>query len=179
MSYITKEELENYVGKFPEDESLVQLYCDSAEEMIENYLGYDPQEKEYTTERYGDDGKLFELSAFPLTELLSVQVNGLDLQTDLFRTAYKNYLEYNYGRGIFASDSLYKIVYKAGFETVPQKIKSVALQIGSLIWESAGGNLAVSSTSFADGGGRTFNNYKADRFLEDLKDYKLAQGGNF
>lgn len=56
--------------------------------------------------------------------------------------------------------------------TVPQIIKTTALQIASLFWESAGGNLAVSSTSFADTGSRVFNNFKADRFTEQIEKYK-------
>lgn len=56
--------------------------------------------------------------------------------------------------------------------TVPALIRTVALQIGSLLWESAGGNLAVSSTSFSDTGTRVFNNYQADRYLDAISEYK-------
>lgn len=62
---------------------------------------------------------------------------------------------------------------------VPAKIRTAALQIASLLWESAGGNLAVSSTSYADSGSRTFSNYSAERILKDLEPYRLASGGNF
>ena len=179
MSYITKEELEDYVGKFPENEELVQHYCDAATEAIQNYLGYDPESSKYTAERYGDDGKLFELAAFPLIELISVEVNGNAVDTGIFRVRDKNYLEYNLGEGVFYSDSVYKVTYRAGHETVPQKIKDTALRLATLMWESAGGNLAVSSTSFADNGGRTFNNFKADRFLEEISCYKLPLNGGF
>lgn len=62
--------------------------------------------------------------------------------------------------------------YETIKHTVPPIIRLTTLQIASLFWESAGGNLAVSSTSFADTGSRVFNNFKADRFLEQITAYK-------
>ena len=38
MAYITKEELEDYVKKYPEENFLLEQYVNAAEEMIENYL---------------------------------------------------------------------------------------------------------------------------------------------
>lgn len=198
--YITKEELEDFVKKYPEDETLVEQYAKAAEEMVEKYLGYSPELKEYTTTRYGDNGRLFELEAFPLNELEKVTVNGNEIDVSMFRIKAKNYLEYNYGKGVYSSDSLYSLTYKAGFEVtteeqtdtetnetktvitqnkVPSKIRTVALQIASLMWESEGGNIAVSSTSFADNGSRVFNNFKADRFLDEIKEYRLGLEGGF
>ena len=177
--YITAQELEDFIGKYPEDSKQPQQYAKAAEEMIAEYLGYNPELKEYTTFRYGDNGELFELEAFPLVELLKVKANGMDLDTQDFRIRSKNYLERNFGKGSFYKDHLYEVVYMAGYETVPAKIKTVALQLASLMWESAGGNLAVSSTAFADTGSRQFNNFTADRFLKELEPYKKAAGGNF
>lgn len=65
-----------------------------------------------------------------------------------------------------------KYKYTTSVSTVPALIRTVALQIGSLLWESAGGNLAVSSTSFADTGSRVFNNFEADRYLKSIDDYR-------
>lgn len=197
--YITAEELEEYVKKYPEDESLVKQYTQAAEEMIEKYLGYSPELKLYETTRYGDNGKLFELDSFPLRELQCVSVNGNEIDSSLFRMKSKNYIEYNYGKGVFSSDSLYSFKYTAGWEVktteentepekkrlvfekneVPAKIRTVALQIASLMWESEGGNIAVSSTSYADNGSRVFNNFKADRFLDEIKEFRLGLEGGF
>ena len=47
------------------------------------------------------------------------------------------------------------------------------------MWESEGGNLAVSSTTYSDNGSRVFNNFRADRFLEELETYKKGSGENF
>lgn len=174
MSYITKDLLEQFVNKYPEDETLVEHYAKAAEEEIENYLGYSPEKKEYTTLRYGDGGTLFELDAKPLIELESISENGKELSVSQFRIKSGNYLEYSYGKNIFSKISLYSLTYIAGYEEVPQKIITVGLQIASLMWESEGGNIAVSSTSFADNGSRVFNNFKAERFLSELAPYRLT-----
>lgn len=179
MSYITKEELESYVNKYPEDETLVEQYAKAAEEMIEKYLGCSPELKSYVSERYGDNGALFALDAFPLVSMGKVTADGEEIDTGRFRIRSRNYLECDYGRSLFSSEKLYKIEYTAGFEEVPGKIKDVALKLASLMWESEGGNLAVSSTSYGDSGGRVFNNFTPDRFLRELDPYMLAQGGNF
>ena len=179
MAYITKEELEDYVKKYPEDETLLEQYINAAEEMVENYLGYSPEQKEYKTVSYGDNGSFFCLEAFPLIELKEVKVNEKPVDTGLFRIKSRNYLEFNFGKGIFYSESLYSISYSAGFEKIPGKIKTVALQLASLMWESEGGNLAVSSTTYSDNGSRVFNNFRADRFLEELEAYKKGSGENF
>lgn len=177
QKYITKEELEKYINKYPDDETLAQVYVDASIEAINRYLGYNVGVQDYETIAFGDNGTLFELEAYPLQELKSVKENETNLETSLFRIKSKNYLEYNYGRGIFSKDNLYTITYSAGFKEVPKEIKNVALRIASVLWESEGGNLAVSSTSFADNGSRVFNNFKIERFLEEISSYRIQSLG--
>ena len=76
---------------------------------------------------------------------------------------------------MFEEGKKYCVTYRAGYEEIPALIETTALQIASLLWESAGGNLAVTSTSFGDMGGRTFQSFKPDRFLEQIKDYKMSK----
>lgn len=175
--YITKEELEQFINKYPEDETLAQIYVDASIEAINRFLGYNVEVQDYETISFGDDGTLFELEAYPLQELKSVKENETNLETSLFRIKNKNYLEYKFGRGIFSKNNLYTISYSAGFKEVPKEIKNVALRIASVLWESEGGNLAVSSTSFADNGSRVFNNYKIERFLEEIASYQIQNLG--
>lgn len=177
QKYITKEELEKYINKYPDDETLAQVYVDASIEAINRYLGYNVEVQDYETIAFGDNGTLFELEAYPLQELKSVKENETNLETSLFRMKSKNYLEYNYGRDIFSKDNLYTITYSAGFKGVPKEIKNVALRIASVLWESEGGNLAVSSTSFADNGSRVFNNFKIERFLEEISSYRIQSLG--
>lgn len=56
---------------------------------------------------------------------------------------------------------------------VPSLVKLTALQIASLFLESAQGNIATSSTAFADMGTRVFNNFQIDKLLSQLEPLRL------
>lgn len=172
MAYITQAELESFIGKFIDNEDFKpQQYCDSAMEMIQNYLEYDPELHEYTTVIRGDGGQIGVLEAFPIVEITGLEVNGVAADHNNLEGLRKNYIVFS-DDSKFQVGNKYRVTYIAGFEEIPAIIKTTALQIATLFWESAGGNLAVSSTSFADTGSRVFNNFKADRFLEQIKEYK-------
>ena len=171
-SYITQEELEAFEKKFvKEGDEKPQEYCNAAMEMIEKYLGYNPEMQTYTTLIKGDGGALAALKSYPITEITGLKINGEDHEAEKLEVENDNYVCFLDG-SCFVKGNRYEITYNAGFSTVPYIIKQTALQIASLFWESAGGNLAVSSQSFADTGSRVFNNFKADRFLEQIAEYK-------
>lgn len=224
MNYISQKELEDFMSKYPEEgDTKPESYCKSAMEMVENFLGYDPSEKTYTTKIKGKGQKLACLEAFPINEITSFKIDGVshDVSEIDISNKKRNYVEFE-NESVFQHGSKYEFEYKAGYSdeetthivysedgetfysdsemtkeveipegitpeetevenqykyitlksTVPEIIKTTALQIASLFWESAGGNLAVSSTSFADSGSRVFNNFKADRFLEQIAAYQ-------
>ena len=174
MNFITQTDLENFMGKFPkEGDTQPQEYCNSAMEAVEDYLGYNPELQTYTQTIKGDNGGLLSLKACHITEITEFKIGDevhdpaeLEIIDEV-----KNYVEFSDG-SIFDKNKKYTVTYKAGWSTIPSIIKTTALQIASLFWESAGGNLAVSSTSFADTGSRVFNNFKMDRFLDQIEKYK-------
>lgn len=174
MNYIKQTDLENFMGKFPkEDDTQPQSYCNAAMEAVRDFLGYEPEEKLYAQTVKGDNGAMLALKACHITEILEFSVDGVAHDSAELEVIdeYKNYIEFS-DSSIFKKGSKYTISYIAGWETVPDLIKTTTLQIASLFWESAGGNLAVSSTSFADTGSRVFNNFKMDRFLDQIEKYK-------
>lgn len=175
MEFITVDELKLYQRKYTEDEKadeLVKVFCDSGMEAVKSYLGYNPELSEYTEERRGMDGLRLSLQA-PVSEILSLSADGEELDLSMYFAA-ENYIK-SRARTLFRSDVLYSVSYRGGFDPVPARIKSAALQVASLYWESAGGNLAVSSTSFADTGSRVFNNFQAGRFLSEIQDYRILR----
>lgn len=176
MTFITTDDLEAFQNKYVDDEQkeLLQTYCDAGMEKVKNFLGYNPEKTQCTLEKYGTGGTLFSLEAKPITSITRAGVDGEEVSTELFRVKSDNYLIYKNGRA-FDSEKLYKFEYEAGFEEVPGAIKLCALQLASLYWESAGGNLAVSSTSFADTGSRVFNNFTAERFLKEIENYRILR----
>lgn len=172
-NYITKSDLEDFLKKYTEeDDTKPTGYCNSAMEYIQNYLGYDPSQKQYTTKFRGESSGRAVLEAMPITAITSFKIDGVTQSADEIEVTKENYIEFADGIRIFSKYHRYEVTYTAGFATIPDIIKLTALQIASLFWESAGGNLAVSSTSFADTGSRVFNNFKADRFLDQISAYK-------
>lgn len=174
MSYITQADLEAFEKKYAkEGDGKPQEYCEAAMEMIKNYLGYSPERQQYITLIKGDDGKLAALKAKNITSISSLQIDGVEKDPALLEVENDNYICFVDGSS-FRKGSRYVISYTAGFYPVPKDIKTTALQLAALLWESGGGNLAVSSTSFADTGSRVFNNFTADRFLKQIAFYKKA-----
>ncbi|WP_147612323.1 hypothetical protein [Treponema pectinovorum] len=174
MTFITAEELQQYQNKFVSDEQLniVQSYCRAAMEKVANFLGYNPQIQDYITAKFGSAGTLLALEAQPIIELKNIFAGETQLNKNDFFIKGSNYISFK-NKKIFDCDCLYTVAYTAGFVEVPSVIKICALQLASLYWESSGGNLAVSSTSFADTGSRVFNNFTADRFLQAITDYRI------
>ena len=172
MNFITGEMLCKFINKQVEsDDTSPAAYCASAMEAVKEYLGYDPELQTYTQTIKGDGGALAALQAMPITEITALSVDGIEADPSQLEVETENYVCF-VDNSIFEKGSRYIITFKAGFSIIPEIIKTTALQIASLIWESGGGNLAVSSTSFADTGSRVFNNFTADRFLKQIAQFK-------
>ncbi len=176
MTFITTDDLQTFQNKYVDEEQteLLQTYCNAGMEKVKNFLGYNPEKTECTIEKYGTGGTLFSLDVKPIVSIESVTVDDVETDVSLFRVKSDNYIIYKDGNA-FDAEKFYNIKYVAGFEEVPGAIKLCALQLASLYWESAGGNLAVSSTSFADTGSRVFNNFTADRFLKEIENYRILK----
>lgn len=148
-----------------------ETYCKSAMEMVRDYLGYDPELQTYTQLVKGDGGSLAALQAMPIVSITALSVDDVTGDPSTLEVEKENYICFK-DNSVFKKGSRYTITFTAGYQTVPEVIRTTALQIASLFWESAGGQLAVSSTSFADTGSRVFNNFTADRFLKQIAKYK-------
>ena len=175
MAYITTEMLAEFSGKFYEEgSSMPQLYVDAAMETVARYLRYNPEASVQTAVIHGDGTTGLSLPS-PIIEISSVSLN--ETPQDLEGWEYKkNYVSYRLPSGdlrTFNTSDTVEIRYKGGFDTVPLKIVTTALQLASLYQESSGGNLAVSSTSFADQGTRVFNNFHEDRFLDQINEWRI------
>lgn len=172
MTFITRDDLCNFANRVVDaDDPLPLKCCNSAMEQVRDYLGYDPESQTYTQTVKGDGGSLAALQAMPITAISAFQIDGIESDPSGLEVETENYICFK-DNSVFAKGSRYTVTFTAGFATVPDIIKTTALQLASLLWESSGGNLAVSSTSFADTGSRVFNNFTADRFLKQIAKYK-------
>ena len=173
--YITVESLEEFTHKYPEEGAVMpQVYVDAARETVEQYLHYDPDKKDYVFSLWGDGTETLVLPA-PVLSLQSVTVGGEPQDIGEWEFT-KNYLRHRLRNGlfeIFSSMQKIEVAFTGGWDPVPRKIVTAAHQIADLYWESAGGNLAVSSTSFADQGTRVFNNFSESRFLDQINEWRI------
>ena len=175
MAYVTPEMLYEFAGKVPDETATMPArYIQAAEETIAKYLRYSPEREQRTVTVWGDGTATLVLPA-PAAEISSVTINGTAQEPDGWEWR-KNYLSRRLPNGqleIFSTDQRVEVEFAAGYDPVPLKIVTCALQLATLYWESAGGNLAVSSTSYADTGTRVFNNFKEDRFLEEINEWRV------
>lgn len=172
MTFITSAMLQKFMDKTVEQsDTSPASYCSAAMEQVRDYLGYDPELQTYTQEIKGDGGKLAALCAWPVGAISSFSIDGENHSPTELEIESENYICFKDGSR-FHKGSRYLLTFTAGYQAVPEIIKTTALQLASLLWESAGGNLAVSSTTFADTGSRVFNNFTADRFLKQIAQYK-------
>lgn len=190
MAYITADELMEFTGKVTDKVKAVESYCKAAERAVEKYLGYYPGEKTCTERGFGNGSPYFPVHAMPVTEIVSVTVQGSEADASLFEGVPDDHLiRYADGQSKFPAAMLFTFTFKAGYpdnivvdddgneetvSTVPEDIKLVTLQIASLFWESAGGQLAVTSTSYADLGTRSFTHFTPERFLKQLDRYRVV-----
>jgi hypothetical protein len=112
MSYVTVEELQKY-SNVHEDSALSQNYIDSAENIVENYLGYSPLYKEYSSLLDGNGTKTIGLKAKPIQALLEVIINDINIPVSNF--IIENEFIYSKDILFFRGKKNIKINYFAGY----------------------------------------------------------------
>jgi hypothetical protein len=75
MSYVTVKELQKYSNVYGE-EALQQNYIDSAENIINIYLGYSPTLHNYITLLDGKGTHELQLQAKPIQSINSIEINN-------------------------------------------------------------------------------------------------------
>ena len=179
MSYLTIAEFKAYAVKSDADaavEALYQVYLDTAEKIVEDYLGYSPESQEYTHKFTGDGTSELQLKAKPVTEIDSISIDSVAQTVTDFET--EDEMLINSDDVAFPDGAKVIVTYTAGYTTIPPAIRMTALQIASALAEGAGGNVAVTSKTMDGGNSRTFVNYtNYDRFLHLIYAYRLVAYG--
>jgi hypothetical protein len=172
MSYVSVEELQKYSNVYS-DNDLQQNYIDSAENIVNNYLGYSPTLHNYINYFNGSGTNELQLKAKPITTITSVEINGESIPLSEYYTN-NEFLYYN---KIFPCGKRnIKVEYDAGYldADFPEIIKMTVLRIATLLQSESDNNIGVTSKSFADSGTRTFvNTVNFDKYLIQISNYKL------
>jgi hypothetical protein len=177
------EELQKYSNVYGDD-GLQQSYIDSAENIVNTYLGYSPTLHNYNQYFNGTGDNELQLKAKPIQTILSVEINGESIPlSEFYNTIDSEFIYYN---KIFPwGKRNIKVEYDAGWGTtidddednsayIPEIIKLTVLRIAALLQTESDSNIGVTSKSFADSGTRTFvNTVDYSRYLIQLSNYKI------
>jgi hypothetical protein len=183
MSYVSVEELQKYSNVYS-DTALQQSYIDSAENIVNTYLGYSPTLHNYNQYFNGMGTNELQLKAKPIATIIGVEINGESIPLSEFYTVMDS--EFLYYNKIFPVGTRnIKVEYDAGWgitidddvansEYLPEIIKMTVLRIATLLQSESDGNIGVTSKSFADSGTRTFiNTVNFDKYLIQISNFKI------
>lgn len=165
---VTKEELEGFTGvQFESGNNIAELFIGAAQNIVENYLGYEIESKEYTKHFELHSSNVIKCGVKNITAVNTITVDG---------TPVDNYYiddEKIILNQPVISDNII-VTFTAGFSTdLPQIVKLTILRIAALLQTESNNNIGISGKSFMDGS-RTFTNFtNFDRYLIACSKYKL------
>ena len=164
---VTKEELLEYTGVELNTPELAELFIGSAQNIVENYLGYEIESKEYTKHFALHNSNVIKVGIKNITAVKEITVDGT-----LVENYYINDDEIVLNQPVISDNII--ITFTAGFGSdLPQIIKLTVLRIAALLQTESNNNIGISGKSFMDGS-RTFTNFtNFDRYLIACSKYKL------
>lgn len=172
---ITVEDLQKFTGVYPEEtESQQELFIGSAEDIVTDYLRFDPNLKEYDLFLNGSGKNELYLPAKPITEIDSVLIDGAEYDSNLFGFEDNVLFFRNYKNSFPSGTRNIEIKFKAGFKIIPSIIKLTVLRIAGILQTENSGNIGITSKSFQDSGSRTFvNTTDFSKYLLQISDYRI------
>ena len=165
---VTKEELQGFTGvEFESGNNIAELFIGSAQNIVENYLGYEIESKEYTKHFALHTSNVIKAGVKNITNVSEITIDGT-LVEDYYIDDDKIILK----QPVISDNIIVK--FTAGFSTdLPAVIKLTVLRIAALLQTESNNNIGISGKSFIDGS-RTFTNFtNFDRYLIACSKYKL------
>ena len=165
---VTKEELQGFTGvQFESGNNIADLFIGASQNIVENYLGYAIESKEYTKHFALHTSNIIKCGVKNITAVKEITIDGtpvVDYYIDDDKIILKQPV---------ISDNII-VTFTAGFsEDLPQIIKLTVLRIAALLQTESNNNIGISGKSFIDGS-RTFTNFtNFDRYLIACSKYKL------
>ena len=165
---VTKEELIGYTGvEFESGNNIAELFIGAAQNIVENYVGYEIESKEYTKHFALHSSNVIKCGVKNITAVSEITIDGTPVDgyyIDDDKIILKQPV---------ISDNII-VTFTAGFgEDLPQIIKLTVLRIAALLQTESNNNIGISGKSFIDGS-RTFISYtNYDKYLISCSKYKL------
>ena len=165
---VTKEELLGFTGiEFESGNNIAELFIGAAQNIVENYLGYEIESKEYIKHFELHSSNVIKCEVKNITAVSEITIDGT-LVEDYYIDNDKIILK----QPVISDNIIVK--FTAGFSTdLPAVIKLTVLRIAALLQTESNNNIGISGKSFMDGS-RTFTNFtNFDRYLIACSKYKL------
>lgn len=165
---VTKEELEGFTGvQFESGNNIAELFIGAAQNIVENYLGYEIESKEYIKHFALHSSNIIKVGVKNITAVSTITVDGTPVE-DYYIDDDKIILKQP-----VISDNII-ITFTAGFSTdLPQIIKLTVLRIAALLQTESNNNIGITSKSFMDGS-KAFTNFTDfSKYLIQCSKYKL------
>ena len=174
MAIVTVDQLDEYSNNY-EDSNIKAIYISTAEDIIKDYLGYDPASKTYTQLFSGLGSYRLYLKAQPVSEITTLKIDGVSQDVTKFTKDGDSIYKTDFAEVFTEGESNIEITYKAGYTTYPGIMQMTALRIATLLMEESGGNIGVTSKSF-DNNTRTFINYSDfKKYLRPLDSLRIIK----
>lgn len=171
---------DEYTGNHEDSTGAVALktnYLQSAEEIVINYLGFDPTASNTSHEEIISGigiNKVYTRHK-PINQVVSIKVNGVEL-TPADYVAEGDSIRLASGVFPVGIDNVVAS-FKSGWtsQNMPSVIKMTIMQIASLMLQESNGNIGVTGKSFGDNS-RSFVNYtNYDKWLAKLDGLKVVR----
>ena len=165
---VTTEELEGFTGvQFESGNNIAELFIGAAQNIVENYLGYEIESKEYTKHFSLHNSNIIKCGVKNISNVAEITVDGT-----LVENYYIDDDKIILKQPVISDNIIVK--FTAGFATdLPQIIKLTVLRIAALLQTESNNNIGISGKSFMDGS-RTFINFtNFDRYRIACSKYKL------
>ena len=167
---VTKEELQGFTGiEFESGNNIAELFIGAAQNIVESYLGYEIESKEYTKHFALHSSNIIKVGVKNITAVSTITVDGTLVPVEGY---YIDDDKIILNQPVISDNII--ITFTAGFSTdLPAIIKLTVLRISALLQTESNNNIGVSGKSFMDGS-RTFINYtNFSKYLDTCSKYKL------
>lgn len=168
-----------YSGNWEDSERAVEcktVFLETAEEVVKDYLGFDPVLSERVVELEGALKKGIWLPCRNVVEIKSVEVDGHELPPDEYRLVGDKLCDTKNSQTPFVSGT-FRVTFLAGWsiDKMPSLILLTILRVATLMMTEGNGNIGLTSKSFADNS-RTFVNYANYRkYLHPLDSLRIMR----
>jgi hypothetical protein len=170
----TVEELKNYTEQYTDNDTQIELFIQSAQQIVENYIGYNIEVQDYNLTLSGDGTNFLNIGVHPVNSVTSISIDGESKDVSNF-VVLKEFL---FNKESYFSDGNFniQISLNAGYapDSIPEIMKLTVLRIAGVLCNE-GRNVGIQSISDSSTGSRTFMERNFNKYLALLNPFRILK----